>query len=95
MYVCLCTGATTQAVREAVVGGASTCRQVAAACGAGTDCGRCWRTVRDIIASHAEAPRHTHTPATGLAAPHPAPHSRPLSTGCRLHALREGSAVAS
>jgi bacterioferritin-associated ferredoxin len=55
MYVCLCTGATSDVVRDAVVGGASTCRQVAAACGAGTDCGRCWRTVREIIASHAEA----------------------------------------
>jgi len=54
MYVCLCTGATSQAVADAVAGGASTCNQVAAACGAGLDCGRCRRTVRDIIAAHAE-----------------------------------------
>lgn len=51
MYVCLCTGVTSQAVSDAVAGGASTCNQVAAACGAGGDCGRCRRTVRDIIAN--------------------------------------------
>ncbi len=51
MYVCLCTGVTSQAVTDAVAGGASTCKQVAAACGAGLDCGRCRRTVRDIISS--------------------------------------------
>ena len=49
MYVCLCLGITTEAVREAVDGGASTCRQVAAACGAGSQCGRCRRSVRTII----------------------------------------------
>lgn len=49
MYVCLCLGITTEAVREAVDDGASTCRQVAAACGAGSQCGRCRRSVRTII----------------------------------------------
>lgn len=52
MYVCLCAGATSQTVTEAVAGGASTSRQVAAACGAGGDCGRCRRTVRAIIEAH-------------------------------------------
>lgn len=51
MYVCLCLGVTTEAVHEAVVNGASTSKQVGAACGAGTDCGRCRRTLRAIIAS--------------------------------------------
>jgi len=55
MYVCLCTGATSQAVADAVAGGASTCNQVAAACGAGRDCGRCRRTVSDIIAANSES----------------------------------------
>ena len=54
MYVCLCLGITTEAVRDAVEGGASTSRQVAAACGAGSQCGRCRRTVRAIIASEAK-----------------------------------------
>jgi bacterioferritin-associated ferredoxin len=52
MYVCLCAGATSLTVAEAVAGGASTSKQVAAACGAGGDCGRCRRSVRAIIEQH-------------------------------------------
>lgn len=51
MFVCLCTGATRQCVADAVAKGACTSKQVAQACGAGTDCGRCRRTVRAIIAA--------------------------------------------
>jgi bacterioferritin-associated ferredoxin len=51
MYVCLCVGATNQTVCDAVAGGASTSKEVAAACGAGGDCGRCRRTLRAIIAA--------------------------------------------
>ncbi len=51
MYVCLCVGATNQTVSEAVACGASTSKEVAAACGAGGDCGRCRHTVRAIIAA--------------------------------------------
>lgn len=50
MYVCLCHGITSHAVAEAVACGAHTSREVATACGAGSDCGRCKRTVRAIIA---------------------------------------------
>ena len=53
MYVCLCTGATSQCVADAVARGACTSKQVAKACGAGTDCGRCRHTVRAIIESEA------------------------------------------
>ena len=35
MYVCLCVGATSQTVSDAVAAGASTSKEVAAACGAG------------------------------------------------------------
>ena len=49
--MCLCTGATSHAVADAVACGASTCKEVAEACGAGSDCGRCRRTVRTIIAT--------------------------------------------
>jgi bacterioferritin-associated ferredoxin len=49
MYVCLCVGVTNQVVADAVAAGASTSKQVAAACGAGSECGRCRRTVRAII----------------------------------------------
>lgn len=52
MFVCLCTGATTQLVNDVVAGGASTSKQIAEACGAGGDCGRCRRTIRAIIEAH-------------------------------------------
>lgn len=51
MYVCLCNGVTSKTVAEAVAQGASTTNQVAKACGAGADCGRCRRTVQAIIKS--------------------------------------------
>jgi len=51
MYVCLCTGVTSEEVSDLVAGGASTSKQIADACGAGADCGRCRRTVRAIIAA--------------------------------------------
>lgn len=51
MFVCLCHGVTSQAVSELVASGASTSKQIAEACGAGGDCGRCRFTVRAIIAA--------------------------------------------
>lgn len=51
MYVCLCVGVTNHTVAECVARGASTSKQVAEACGAGGDCGRCRRTLRAIIAA--------------------------------------------
>ncbi|CAN5751750.1 (2Fe-2S)-binding protein [soil metagenome] len=62
MYVCLCTGATTHVVADAVAKGAGTSKEVAAACGAGADCGRCRHTVRSIIESYFGA----KTPAVAL-----------------------------
>ncbi len=54
MYVCLCAGTTCSMVSDAVAGGARTCRQVADACGAGLDCGRCLRNLKALIESHAD-----------------------------------------
>jgi bacterioferritin-associated ferredoxin len=51
MWVCLCNGITSHMVGDVVAAGASTTKEVAQACGAGADCGRCRRTVRAIIAS--------------------------------------------
>jgi bacterioferritin-associated ferredoxin len=51
MYVCLCLGVTSDTVSRAVAAGATTSKQVADVCGAGSQCGRCRRTVRAIIAS--------------------------------------------
>jgi bacterioferritin-associated ferredoxin len=53
MFVCLCTGVTSQVVNDVVANGASTSKEVAAACGAGSDCGRCRQTVRAMIAAYA------------------------------------------
>ena len=63
MFVCLCLGITSQDVANAVRSGASTSKQVAKICGAGSECGRCRRTVRAIIASldRATAIEHTTT----------------------------------
>lgn len=52
MFVCLCLGITNETVAAAVAAGAGTTREVANACGAGSECGRCRRTVRAIIAAH-------------------------------------------
>lgn len=52
MFVCLCTGTTSHVVNEVIAAGATTSKEVAAACGAGGDCGRCKRTIRAIIAAH-------------------------------------------
>ena len=52
MYVCLCVGVTNQAVTDAVAAGARSSKEVAATCGAGSECGRCRRTVRAIIDAH-------------------------------------------
>ena len=51
MYVCLCLGVTSDTVSRAVAAGATTSREVADVCGAGSQCGRCRRTVRAVIAS--------------------------------------------
>ena len=51
MWVCLCNGVNSQTVAEAVAAGASTTKDVAQACGAGADCGRCRRTVQAILRS--------------------------------------------
>ncbi|MCV7089781.1 (2Fe-2S)-binding protein [Mycobacterium interjectum] len=60
MFVCLCNGVTSQTVAEAVAAGASTTKDVAQACGAGADCGRCRRTVQALLRS--SAPDRTARP---------------------------------
>ncbi|CDO88834.1 (2Fe-2S)-binding protein [Mycobacterium triplex] len=65
MYVCLCVGVTNHTVAECVARGAATSKEVAAACGAGGDCGRCRRTLRAII----EASRQVEQQADAELAP--------------------------
>ena len=49
MYICLCMGVTSAVVEQAIHEGARSPRQVAAACGAGSVCGRCRHNVRDLL----------------------------------------------
>jgi bacterioferritin-associated ferredoxin len=51
MFVCLCNGVTSHTVAEVIANGAKTTNDVAQACGAGADCGRCRRTVQTILRS--------------------------------------------
>jgi bacterioferritin-associated ferredoxin len=51
MFICLCNGVTSHTVAEVVAAGASTTKDVAQACGAGADCGRCRRTVQAMLRS--------------------------------------------
>ena len=61
MYVCLCLGVTNHTVTEVVSDGAATPKEVAAACGAGSGCNQCWRTIRAIIAAAADEPRRARS----------------------------------
>jgi bacterioferritin-associated ferredoxin len=49
MYICICRAVSSATVREVIADGARTVRQVADACGAGTDCGRCAVHVRALL----------------------------------------------
>jgi bacterioferritin-associated ferredoxin len=59
VFVCLCMGVTSHVVNEVVANGARTTKQIAEACGAGSDCGRCRRTLRAMIAAHQEVNEST------------------------------------
>jgi len=61
MFVCLCNGITSQAVAEAIADGASTTNQIAAAGGAGADCGRCRRTLRLLLGTSSGNRGGVHT----------------------------------
>lgn len=65
MYVCLCLGVTSHTMAKVVADGAATSKEVAAACGAGSDCGRCRRTVRAIIAGENRAGASQRDPRRG------------------------------
>jgi len=52
VFVCLCAGVTSHVVNDVVAAGASTSKEIAEACGAGGECGRCRRTLRAILEAH-------------------------------------------
>lgn len=49
MYVCICFGVTDTQVTAQIDGGARSMREIAASCRAGTDCGRCVKTISAMI----------------------------------------------
>jgi bacterioferritin-associated ferredoxin len=50
MIVCLCKGVTAREINSAVADGATSPREVAARCRAGTGCGMCVPQIREIVA---------------------------------------------
>ncbi|WP_448625022.1 (2Fe-2S)-binding protein [Geodermatophilus sp. URMC 64] len=49
MYVCICEAVSSVTVRQVIADGARTVRQVAEACGASRDCGRCVAHIRTLL----------------------------------------------
>ncbi|NEC86898.1 (2Fe-2S)-binding protein [Streptomyces sp. SID12501] len=49
VYVCNCFGVTETQVKKHAADGASTPRQIASACKAGTDCGSCVRRIQALL----------------------------------------------
>jgi len=75
MYVCMCHAVTEQRVREEIAAGATTPRQVAGGCKAGTDCGSCVRRIQAMLGHEGARPCPTARLAArlGLAAPEVTP----------------------
>ena len=49
MIVCSCNGVTDRTVQATVSAGAKSCEDVGRLCGAGTGCGGCWDTIRELL----------------------------------------------
>ena len=49
MIVCLCRGVSERDIRQVVGAGANTAEAIAAACGAGGDCGACRLMLADLV----------------------------------------------
>jgi bacterioferritin-associated ferredoxin len=52
MFVCSCRAVTDRTVDAAIVTGASTIRDVAERCGAGSRCGGCWPELQRLLDEH-------------------------------------------
>jgi bacterioferritin-associated ferredoxin len=63
VYVCICRAITTETVLELAAQGARRTREVAAACGAGTVCGKCRPTIRRLLLADEPARDQMRTPA--------------------------------
>ncbi|GAA2108587.1 hypothetical protein GCM10009759_48590 [Kitasatospora saccharophila] len=56
MYVCMCHAVTEAQVKQKIDEGASTPRQIAQGCKAGTDCGSCVRRIQALLGEHGARP---------------------------------------
>jgi bacterioferritin-associated ferredoxin len=52
MYVCHCHGVTDREIEAEVVAGARTIDDLAARCGAGSECGGCWPALEELLQHH-------------------------------------------
>jgi bacterioferritin-associated ferredoxin len=49
MIVCLCRGVPEQTIQRVIASGARTVDDVSRVCGAGTDCGACYRALVEMV----------------------------------------------
>lgn len=59
MWVCLCRAVSCTRIRQAIDDGACSVKAIAESCGAGTDCSRCRRHIRVLLAEHRVTLRRT------------------------------------
>jgi bacterioferritin-associated ferredoxin len=69
MYVCSCHAVTEERVRAEIAEGATTPREIARGCGAGTDCGSCVRRIQALLGRHGARPCPTPRLAARLGLP--------------------------
>ena len=77
MYVCMCHAVTEARVKQEIDEGATTPRQIARGCKAGTDCGSCVRRIQTMLGESGARPCPTARLAQrlGLAEPAAAPQA--------------------
>jgi bacterioferritin-associated ferredoxin len=52
VWVCLCEAVSSSTIREVIESGADSVGEVGQACGAGTVCGKCKRTIAVLVNEH-------------------------------------------
>lgn len=65
VYVCYCHGVTDRVIDGEIARGASSIEELAAACGAGSECGGCWPTLEELLRDdhhHQHARELAHAP---------------------------------
>jgi len=67
VYVCLCNGLTDRQVQQAVAAGAAAVKEIYAACACRAQCGRCAKTLRELMRNHACCGGATAPAAAALA----------------------------